>query len=262
MDPVAVRDFAQAAEELGYEFINNSDSVLSDGPDIRHEPLVLQGYLAAVTQRMTLGTSIVIMPQRQTALVAKQLAEVDLLSGGRVRLGVGLGTSESEYTGLGADFHTRGRRLEEQVAVMRALWTQTQVTFKGKWHQLDGVGIAPLPSQRPIPVWAGGSSEPAVKRIARFADGWIPGAWTPEAAAEAIPPFVAAVKAAGRDPGDVAIQCRLRILNGTPESWVKARDGFEAAGATHLGIVINAPEYKSIDQHIKAIRGFAEAAMH
>ena len=143
--------------------------------------------------------------------------------------------------------------------MLRALWTQPQVTFKGKWHQLDGVGITPLPSQQPIPVWAGGSSEAAVKRIARFADGWIPGAWTAEAAAEAIPSFISALKSAGRDPESVAIQCRLRILNGTPEAWVKARDGFEAAGATHVGVVINAPEYKSIDQHITAIRSFAEA---
>ena len=174
-DPLQTRDFAQAVDDLGYDFLTGSDHVLTNEPSgINREPLVLLAYLAACTKRLELGTSIVILPQRQTALVAKQMAEIDLLSGGRLHLGVGLGNNAYEFQGLNEDFHSRGRRVEEQIAVLRALWTQETVTFKGKWHRLDAVGVSPLPRQRPIPIWMGGAAEPAVKPIARLADGWVP----------------------------------------------------------------------------------------
>ena len=259
MDPVAARDFAQAAEDLGYGFINATDNLLdSNTGNVRHEPLVLNGYLAACTRRMTLGTSVLILPERQTAVVAKQLAEIDMLSSGRARLGVGLGSSLEEYRAVGQDMRTRGRRLEEQVEVLRAFWTQPVVTFKGRWHDIEGLGVNPLPPQRPIPVWMGGSSDAALRRIARLADGWIPGGFSVEQTAPAIDTFLRYLEEAGRRPEDVAIQARLRLLNSTPESWLKARDGYEAAGATHLGVIINAPEFTSVDQHIGLIRSFKE----
>ncbi|MPZ50488.1 MAG: TIGR03619 family F420-dependent LLM class oxidoreductase [Dehalococcoidia bacterium] len=261
MDPVAVRDFAQAAEDLGYEFINGSDNLLdTDSGNVRHEPIIANTFMAACTSKVTLGTSVLILPERQTAVVAKQLAELDMLSSGRARLGIGLGSSEEEYRAVGMDMKTRGRRMEEQIHVLRAFWTQPVVTYKGRWHNIEGLGVNPLPPQRPIPIWVGGSSDAALKRIAKLADGWIPGGFSVEAVAPAIEQFNGYLKDAGRKPGDVAIQARLRILTGTPESWLQARDGYEAAGATHLGIIINAPEYTSIDQHIKQIRGFMEAA--
>src|SRR6266567_5973620 len=193
-DPKAVRDFVQAAESIGYEHVIVFDHVLGvdtahyqgwQGPytkhDMFHEPFVLYGYLAAVTQRLELVTAVIILGQRQTALVAKQAAEVDVLSGGRLRLGVGIGWNAVEYEALGENFHNRGKRSEEQLAVLRALWTQDVVSFEGRWHRITHAGLNPLPIQRPIPIWLGAGGrlnpippEPVMRRIARLADGWFP----------------------------------------------------------------------------------------
>ena len=185
-DPGPIRAFAQAAEELGYLHILAFDHVL--GADIRdrpgwngaydythlfHEPFVLFGYLAAVTSRAELVTSVLILGQRQTALVAKQAAEVDVLTGGRLRLGIGIGWNEVEYEALNENFHNRGARSEEQVALMRALWTQEVVNFDGRWHKVTAAGINPLPVQRPISVWFGGRADAVLRRIARIGDGFI-----------------------------------------------------------------------------------------
>ncbi len=186
-DPIAIRDYAQAVEEMGYDHILVYDHVLGastvnrpnwSGPYTDktpfHEIFVLLGYLAGLTRTVGLVTGVVILPQRQAALVAKQAAEVDVLSGGRMRVGVGIGWNYVEYEALDEDFHTRGARVDEQVAVMRALWTQPVVRFKGKWHHISEAGINPLPIQQPIPVWFGGHSEPMLKRVARLGDGWFP----------------------------------------------------------------------------------------
>src|SRR5882724_13225834 len=192
-DPKAVRDFAQAAEEIGYDHLIVFDHVL--GADMTHypgwqgtytkehmfhEPLVLYGYLAAVTQRLELVTAVIILGQRQTALVAKQAAEVDVLSGGRLRLGIGIGWNYVEYDALGKDFRTRGRRGEEQVEVLRKLWTQPLVTHKTPEHVIDNAGINPLPVRRPIPIWFGGAAEPVLRRAARIGDGWMPAGRPPD----------------------------------------------------------------------------------
>ena len=177
-DPVLVRDFAQAAEGLGYAHLLVFDHVLGAGLEHRpgwsgayaaddpfHEPFVLFGYLAGLTQRIELVTGVLVLPQRQTALVAKQAAEVDVLSQGRLRLGVGVGWNDVEYEALGEDFHDRGRRIEEQVSLLRALWTEPVVDFAGRWHRVPEAGINPLPVQRPIPVWFGGQAEPVLRRV-------------------------------------------------------------------------------------------------
>src|SRR5215470_7812153 len=165
-DPVAIRDYAQAAEGAGYGHLAVFDHVLGADPTNRpgwqkytsqhmfHEPFVLFGYLAALT-KLELVTDVIILPQRQTALVAKQAAEVDVLTGGRLRLGVGLGWNYVEYDALGEDFKTRGRRCDEQIAVLRALWRDPVVTFSGPYHTIDAAGLNPLPLQRPIPIWLG-----------------------------------------------------------------------------------------------------------
>ena len=192
-DVGAIRDFAQAAEDLGYTSIRILDHVLGADPEhhpevehfpythksVIHEPLTLMSYLAAITKKIHLVTGIIILPQRQTVLVAKQAAEVDVLSGGRLRFGIGLGWNPVEYEALGEDFHNRGRRCEEQIEVLRALWTQEVVSFSGRWHQISHAGLNPLPVQRPIPLWigAGWSRDPipvdaALRRIGRLADGW------------------------------------------------------------------------------------------
>src|SRR5947207_13234197 len=193
-DPIAIRDYAQAAEQLGYQHLLIYDHVLgasiANRPDWRgpytsdtlfHEPFVLFGYLAGLTKRIELVTGVIVLPQRQTALVAKQAAEIDVLSGGRLRLGIGVGWNEVEYEALGQDFHTRGRRSVEQIAVLRALLTQEVVDFHGHWHHITHAGLNPQPVQRPIPIWFGvGSSqnpyppEAVLRRVARLADGWSP----------------------------------------------------------------------------------------
>src|SRR6185436_13789954 len=145
-----------------------------------HEPMVLFGFLAGVTAHLQLTTGILILPQRQTALVAKQAAEIDVLSNGRLRLGVGLGWNHVEYEALGMDFRTRGRRVEEQVEVLRKLWTEPLVTYRGTGHVIDNAGLNPMPVQRPIPIWFGGSAEPALKRAARLGDGWMPAGRQPD----------------------------------------------------------------------------------
>lgn len=259
-EPAATRDFAQAVEGLGYDFLTGSDRVLNKTPGgVNREPLVLLGFLAACTERLELGTSIVILPQRQTALVAKQMAELDLLSGGRVHLGVGLGYEELEYRALNEDLHNRGRRVEEQIAVLRALWTQESVSFKGKWHQIEGVGITPLPRQRPIPIWMGGTAEPAVKRIARLADGWIPPFGNEETIGPMMEQFWGYVREAGREPKDVAIKARLNIVGGKPEDWIRTRDVAESAGTTHFAISLNQSGYTSLEPYIEMLRSFIEA---
>src|SRR5581483_7983001 len=185
-DVGAVRSYALRVEELGFAHVLAYDHVLGADPEFHqgwdgpynvnttfHEPLVMFGYLAAITS-LELVTGIIILPQRQTALVAKQAAEVDLLSSGRFRLGVGLGWNKVEYEALGQDFTARGRRLSEQVGLMRRLWTERAVTFEGGFDTVTAAGLAPLPVQRPIPVWFGGQSPPAYRRIGRLADGWFP----------------------------------------------------------------------------------------
>ena len=185
-DPIAVRDFAQAAEQLGYAHLEVYEHVLGASretyPDLAgpsrlehafYEPFVLFGYLAGQTRSLELVTGVIILSQRQTALVAKQAAIVDVLSGGRLRLGIGTGWNPVEFEALGENFHNRGRRSEEQIAVLRALWTQEAVTFRGQWHTIVDAGINPRPVQRPIPIWIGGRAEAVAARSGRLGDGWI-----------------------------------------------------------------------------------------
>src|SRR2546421_9219058 len=192
-DIQAIKDYAQTAEALGYDYLLVYDHVLGAHPNREpkltgpythehpfHEPMVLFGFLAGVTTRLQLTTGIVILPQRQTVLVAKQAAEIDVLSGGRLRLGIGLGWNYVEYEALGENFKNRGIRVEEQIAVLRKLWTEPLVNFHGTYHVINNAGLTPLPVQRPIPIWFGGSAEPALRRAARLGDGWMPAGRKPE----------------------------------------------------------------------------------
>ena len=183
-DLAGIRDFARTAEELGFTHLRIPDMVIRPGGGHLHEPLTLLSWVAALTSTIELVPSVIILPVRQTVLVAKQAAELDLLSGGRLRLGVGVGRSPEEYAALGQDYGTRGRRCDEQIELLRLLWTQDEVTFEGQWDHVEGAGINPLPVQRPIPIWigpGGGGQAPAVlRRVGRLADGWfaiIPPEW-------------------------------------------------------------------------------------
>ena len=271
-DPIAVRDYAQAAEGLGYTHLLSYDHVVGadltnrphwQGPysvdSLFHEPFVLYGYLAGLTQRLELVTGIVILPQRQTALVAKQAAEVDVLSGGRLRLGVGIGWNEVEYQALNEDFGTRGKRSEEQIAVLRALFSQESVTFHGRWHHIEGAGINPLPARRSIPIWLGGNADATLQRAGAIADGWFPLMPPGEPARKAIAAIRAAANAAGRDPGTLGIEARIDYGSGTPDDWARALEAWRALGATHISVNTMRAGLGSPREHIEAIRRFKEA---
>ena len=249
-DPAALADFAQAVEGLGYSHLVTLEHVAGadlshrpdwDGPptlEDYHEPLVLFGYLAGLTRRLQLVTDILVLPQRQTVLVAQQAAEVDVLSQGRLRLGVGVGWAEPEFQALNADFHTRGKRIEEQIAVLRALWTQEVVTFRGRWHHLEEMGIRPRPLQRPIPIWLGGSADASLRRVASIGDGWMESTDSDEEARQCVERLHGYAREAGRDPQTLGIQAAIALVDKTPDDWRREIESWRALGATHLAATV------------------------
>ncbi len=270
-DPAAVKDFAQAAEDLGYEHLLVFDHVLGadaskreswDRPyskdDMFHEPFVMFGYLGAITEKLEFTTGVLILGQRQTSLVAKQAAEVDVLTGGRLRLGIGIGWNEVEYEALGQSFTNRGRRSEEQIELLRLLWTQETVDFKGKYHKITNAGINPLPVQRPIPIWLGGGEERVIRRIGKMADGWFPQFQPDSAGQEKIHEMREHAVTAGRDPKAVGIEGRIGIANDKREDWEKKAAAWDEVGATHLSVNTMRAGLKGPDQHIEAIKRFKE----
>jgi len=248
-DPGLIRDFAQTAEGLGYTHLLVFDHVLGAGrarrpdwggaydhEDPFHEPFVLFGYLAGLTERIELVTGVLVLPQRQTALVAKQAAEVDVLSGGRLRLGVGVGWNEVEYRGLGEDFHNRGRRIEEQIALLRALWTEPSIDFNGQWHQVLDAGINPLPVRQPIPIWLGGQADPVLRRIGAIGDGWFPQMVPDASAAQLLERLRGYATDAGRDPATIGVEARVEVRYGEQAQWPALIENWRDLGATHIGI--------------------------
>jgi probable F420-dependent oxidoreductase len=269
--PSAISDYVQAAEDLGYAHLLAFDHVLGadarrypgwNGPyshsDMFHEPFVLFGYLAALSRRLELVSGVIILGQRQTALVAKQAAEVDVLTGGRLRLGVGIGWNHVEYEALGANFHDRGRRSEEQIAVLRQLWTQDVVNFKGRWHQITDAGLNPLPIQRPIPIWLGGRAEAVVQRVGRLADGWFPQFSPDKAGEDTLNRMRRYAREAGRDPATIGIEARINFAAGRPEIWAQEAEAWQKLGATHLSVNTMKAGLRSPEDHIKAIRQVKE----
>ena len=277
----ALRDYIQTAEGLGYSHVRILDHVLGADPKFHpevpqfpytheshiHEPLTLMGYLAAITEKVELVTGILILPQRQTVLVAKQAAEVDVLSGGRLRLGIGVGWNPVEYEALGENFNNRGRRSQEQIELLRLLWTQEVVDFEGRWHRVTHAGINPLPVQRPIPVWLGAGRsvspippESVLRRIGRIADGWFPMFSTgDQAGGDAIARMRTYAAEAGRDPAAVGIEGRVGVAPDTgPEDWVTEMKTWEGLGASHLAVSARLSSPGAPDDYINAIRRFKE----
>src|SRR5256885_640563 len=269
-DPSAIHDYVQAAEEAGYSHLVAFDHVLGADPTNRpdwqkythrhmfHEPLVLFGYLAALT-KLELTTAVIILPQRQTALVAKQAAEVDVLTGGKLRLGVGVGWNPVEYEALGMDFHTRGRMVEEQIEVMRLLWSQEIVSYKGQFHTITEAGLNPLPVRRSIPIWVGGRADAALRRVARLADGWFPQGRPDEQMRAIIERLRGYITEAGRDPDTVGIEARLSAADGDLNEWVRQTEGWRKLGATHISLNTMGAGFKSPGEHIEAIRRYKQA---
>jgi probable F420-dependent oxidoreductase len=268
-NPEDIRAYAQTVESLGYDYILVYDHVLGANPErpggwrgpytfreTFHEPMVLYGYLAGITRRLELVTGILILPQRQTALVAKQSAEVDLLSGGRLRLGVGIGWNQVEYISLNEDFHTRGARIEEQVQLLRELWTKPLVNFNGQQHTIPDAGINPLPVQRPIPVWFGASAEVALRRAARVADGWIANTMSIDRLRGEVEKVRAYVTEAGRDPQAFGIDARISF-NRTPEDgWANEIEQLRAMDVSHICFNTMGMGFTALDQHLDALRRF------
>jgi probable F420-dependent oxidoreductase len=268
-DAGAARAYAQRVEELGFRHVLAYDHVVGADPEVHrgwqgpydvsttfHEPLVLFGYLAGITA-LELVTGIVILPQRQTVLVAKQAAEVDLLSGGRFRLGIGLGWNAVEYEALGEDFSSRGRRVEEQVELLRRLWTERSVTYQGRYHRVTGAGLAPLPLQRPIPVWFGVQSDPAYRRAGRLADGWFPQVPPGPRLDEARGVVEGAAREAGRDPRSIGMEGRAS-WRGSPEELAEHTRAWQEAGCTHLSVNTMGAGLRTVDDHLAALESAAE----
>jgi probable F420-dependent oxidoreductase len=271
-DAIKVRDWAQAVEDLGYAWIDVPDHVLganlasrpgwnppNSHEDAFHETLVTLGYLAAVTKNIGLASGVVILPQRQAVLVAKQAAQVDLLSGGRLRLGVGVGWNPVEYEGLGEDWSTRGAREAEQVALMQQLWTRELVSFEGRFHKVTDAGINPPPIQRPIPVWFGGTSEATLARAAKLGDGWIPILPPDDVAKQKLDTLKGHLEAEGRDAATFGIEAWLRMPEDDPDTWADAVEGWRGLGAD---LVTLFPVWRmpSFDSQIDALRRFKEVA--
>jgi probable F420-dependent oxidoreductase len=270
-DVGAVRAYGQGAEALGFRYLLAYDHVVGADPaaypgwngpyDVHttfHEPFVMFGYLAGVTS-LELVTGIIIAPQRQTALLAKQAAEVDLLAEGRFRLGLGIGWNRVEYEALGQDFRTRGRRLDEQIALLRRLWTEESVTYDGQFDHIKGAGLAPLPVQRPIPLWLGGSSPAAYRRIGRVADGWFPQVSPGPDLDEALQAIADGAADAGRDPAAIGMDGRV-TWRGDEAQLAERLTQWQQYGATHVAVNTMGAGLRTADEHLSALATAAAVA--
>jgi probable F420-dependent oxidoreductase len=269
-DPFAIRDLAQTAEGLGYSHVLAYEHVLGvnpdrtedwDGPydfkDSFQSPFLLFSFMAAVTNSLEFATGILILPQRQTVLAAKQAATLDVLSNGRLRLGIGLGWNKPEYTALGENFHNRGQRIEEQVSLMRQLWTQPLVNFSSRWHNIPNAGINPLPIQRPIPIWFGGHADPVLRRLAKIGDGWMPGYQTAGEAGAALAKVEQYLNQAGRTPTSIGLEARIRYIDGNPDTWEKRLLDWKDAGASHISFHTMQSGFDTPSKHLDALKLFA-----
>ena len=277
-DPAAVRDYVQAVEELGYAHMMVYDHVLGadtshhatwegsyTSESMFHEPFVLFGYLAGITTKIELVTAVLILGQRQTALVAKQAAEVDLLTGGRLRLGVGVGWNHVEYEALNQEFGNRGQRYAEQIKLLREFWTQEVVEFEGQYHKVDHAGVNPQPVQRPIPIWmgAGARANPVptdrvLRRVARLADGWFPQMQPTNDARATVERLKKFADEAGRDAAEIGMEPRINLGDGDPEFWQEQARVWEDMGATHISVNTMRSGLDSPQDHINAIQQFKE----
>ena len=277
-DPSAVRDYVQAVESMGYSHMMAYDHVLGadtshhanwegsyTAESMFHEPFVLFGYLAGVTTTLELVTAVLILSQRQTALVAKQAAEVDLLTGGRLRLGVGVGWNHVEYEALNQDFSNRGSRYAEQIELLREFWTKDTVGFDGRYHKVDHAGINPQPIQKPIPIWmgAGARANPVptdrvLRRVARLADGWFPQMQPGDDARATVERLKIFAREAGRDGESIGMESRINLADGNPELWQSQARAWEEMGATHVSVNTMRAGLSSPQDHINAIQQFKE----
>ena len=259
-DHAGMAQFAREAEELGFTHLRVPDRVAAVGVDHTHEPLTLLAWVSAHTEAIELVPSVIVLPTRQTVVVAKQAAEIDRLSGGRLRFGVGVGARAEDYAAFGQDFHTRGKRCDEQIEILRRLWTEEAVHFEGQWDRLDGERINPLPVQQPIPIWVGGAREPGaavLRRIGGLADGWF-ALMGPEAYGAVREAVSEEAEASGRDPSAIGSESAVQIVGKTESEWLAEVEAWRETGVTHLclrtlGVGLDT------SGHLEALHGAREA---
>ena len=278
-EPAVVRDFAQAAEDLGYDFLAATDHVLgvnvasrpdwgqrNTSADYFHDPFVLFGFLSALTRKIEFSTEVLILAQRQTVLVAKQTACLDILSGGRFRLGIGIGWNPVEFVGLNEEFSNRGKRSEEQVLVMKALWSEPHVTYRGKWHVIDDAGINPLPKKRAVALWYGGHDDRTLQRIAKWGDGWIMLAHPPGDTARAefakLRDYAAAE---GRAKDAIGLGVWVSAVD-DEDAWRREIHAWKEAGVTHVTLNNTFARYyhrripgRTLHDHMTALKRYRAA---
>lgn len=268
-NPDNIRKFMQSVEAMGYDFVLAYDHILGANPERDggwqgpythenqfHEVFSLFSYAAAITTRLEFATGILILPQRQTALAAKQAAQVDIYSNGRLRVGIGIGWNQVEMEGLGEDFSTRGKRSAEQVEVMKLLWQNELVTYEGEFHSLDDVGINPMPVQRPIPVWFGGHADPVLKRMAKYGDGWMPGGASPNSVGEKIQKLRGYLQAEGRNPEDFGIDPFIPLYRIDTDERLAYLEQWRELGATHASILTMHAGFTTVDEHLAELETF------
>jgi len=268
-DVGAIREYAQTTEGLGYDYILAYDHVLGANPDRPggwpgpytytdsfHEPFVLFGYWAGMTTTLELVASVFILPQRQTALFAKQAAEVDVLSQGRLRLGIGVGWNHVEYEALNKNFRNRGKRYDEQIELLNRLWTEPLVTFEGTHHTVSDAGLNPLPVQRPIPLWFGGRADVALRRMARLGAGWMASGSTPDEAARNMATIRRYMADAGRASDEFGLDLWISVNQHGPDEWADLIARWREVGATHIAINTMRAGFETVDEHLAMVRRF------
>src|SRR5437870_7001338 len=277
-DPAVVREYARTAEDIGYDFVEAPDHVLGaseasapepgrTGAGLFHDPFVLFGYLAGCAQKLGFSTGVLILPQRQTVLVAKQAASLDVLCGGRFRLGIGVGWNDVEFTGLNEDFHNRGRRSEEQVEAMQALWAEPHVAFKGKWHTIEDAGINPRPASGRVPLWYGRHADVTLRRVVKWGDGWMPLAYGPgDEARSAFDKLRRFAEESGRDPATIGIDTRVSVGIGSEAEWRDTVRFWKSSGVSRLTLAtysgrghLRRISGKSLSDHLGAIKRYWNA---
>ena len=270
-DPGAIKAYAQGVEAMGLTHLLIYDHVLGADPNrpggwkgaydkdtAFHEPFTTFAFIAAVTEKLEMITTVLILPQRQTVLVAKQAAEVAVLSNNRFRLGVGTGWNEIEYVGLNEEFASRGKRQTEQVELMRKLWTEDSLTYNGEYHTIDAAGIKPRPS-KPVPVWFGGSAAPLLKRCGELGDGWIPLMGANPKAQECLDTIRGHREAAGLSMDGFGIQAQAAYAGGTPERWASHAGKWRNMGCTHLAVHTHNAGETNVDGHLARIQEYLDA---
>jgi probable F420-dependent oxidoreductase len=281
-DPGAIKTWAQTVEHMGFDHIVVYDHVIGanrasrpdwqgfyDCESMYHEPMTIMSFLAGVTTRIGFFTGILILPQRQTVLAAKQAACVDVLCNGRLRFGVGVGWNAVEYEALNVPFAQRGDILDDQVGVLRALWTTPAVTLKTPYHTITDAGLNPLPIQRPIPIWFGGGGrtplgqkppvEKVLQRIARLGDGWMPPFAPDDEGAETLALFRDAARAHGRDPAHIGIEPYVMFHRATEATWTDTTNAWRKLGATHFAVHTLQDGLRGCDQHLRRLEEVAKA---